>query len=168
MNRKGFTLIELLAVIIVMSIILLIAVPSVIDGYKESRLKVEDTFVKRLSNAIDSYVTLYSDELTFTSYQGGREYTKPSQDNKVTVGVTNKTINNLIQDNLIYESDYINPNNKDTSCNINANIEIYKDSDFVYCYKVKASSLNCLTTNYITKYLGIGRDPYAINTCVWS
>ena len=168
MNRKGFTLIELLAVIIVMSIILLIAVPNAIDAYKESRLKVEDTFVKRLSNAIDSYVTLYSDELTFTSYQGGRQYAKPDQENKVTIVYLNKQISDLVRHDLISDSDYINPNNKDTSCNINANIEIYKDSDFVYCYKVKASSLNCLTTNYITKYLGIGRDPYAINTCVWS
>ena len=167
MNRKGFTLIELLAVIIITALILVIVAPNIIDAYKESRLKVEDTFVKKISNAIDSYVTLNEDELTFTSYQGGREYTKPSQDNKVTVGVTNKTVNDLIQDKLITQSNYINPNNKDTSCNINAPIEIYKDSDLVYCYKVKASSLGCLTTDYKNKYLSVGRDPYVIDTCVW-
>lgn len=167
MNRKGFTLIELLAVIIITALILVMIAPNIIDGYKESRLKVEDTFVKRISNAIDSYVTLNGDELTFTSYQGGREYTKPSQDNKVTVSVTNKTINDLIQNKLITQKNYINPNNKSVTCNTNANIEIYKDSDLVYCYKVKSSSLSCLTTDYINKYLSVGRDPYAIDTCIW-
>ena len=167
MNRKGFTLIELLAVIVILVVVLVIAVPSSIDAYKKSRLKVEDTFVKKVSGVIDSYVTLNSEELSFSSYQNGRQYTKPGQDSKVTVGIVNIEVEDLIEENLISQSDYINPNNKDTSCNINANIEIYKDSDFVYCYKVKASSLNCLTANYINEYLGVARDPYAIDTCVW-
>jgi len=47
MNRKGFTLIELLAVIIITALILVIVAPNIIDAYKESRLKVEDTFVKK-------------------------------------------------------------------------------------------------------------------------
>jgi prepilin-type N-terminal cleavage/methylation domain-containing protein len=39
MNKKGFTLIEIIAVIIVISILLLIAVPSVSRYIEESRQK---------------------------------------------------------------------------------------------------------------------------------
>ncbi|UKI27031.1 MAG: prepilin-type N-terminal cleavage/methylation domain-containing protein [Bacilli bacterium] len=39
MNKKGFTLIELIAVIILLSLILVIAVPNLIDTYRQSKLK---------------------------------------------------------------------------------------------------------------------------------
>ena len=35
MNKRGFTLIELLAVIVLMAIVLVIAIPTSIDAYKE-------------------------------------------------------------------------------------------------------------------------------------
>lgn len=181
MNKKGFTLIELLAVIVIMGIVLVIAVPNSIDAYKKSRLKTEETFVKRLSQMVDSYVTLNSEELTFSSYSinGNTEFDKRGQEKKVTVGIDrNITVNNLIEENLISTGDYINPNNKGVTCNTNASIEIYKDSDFVYCHKIKALSLECITDDYIeyieenyekedSNYVQDG-NPYIINTCVWS
>ena len=165
MNRKGFTLTELLAVIVIMSLVLVIAIPNSIDAYKKSRLKAEYTFVKRLSQIVDSYTSLYSDELSFSSY--GREFYKPDQEKKVTVGITNITANTLINKNLISSGDYINPNNKDKECSTNAQIEIYKDSDFVYCHKIKASSLNCITGDYINEYLDRDNNSYIVDTCVW-
>ena len=39
MNKKGFTIIELLAVIVVLSIILVIAVPRVLNVIEESKKK---------------------------------------------------------------------------------------------------------------------------------
>ena len=169
MNRKGFTLIELLAVIVVMAVVLVLAFSAGLDSYKEGKLKAEDAFVKRLSNVIDSYVTLNSDKLSFTSYQNGAEYTKPNQNQteKVTVSVAYITVNDLIGDKIIKKSDYINPSNKETNCNINAQIEVYKDSDFVYCHKIKASSLGCITPEYIEKYLDNNSNSYIIDTCIW-
>ena len=165
MNRKGFTLVELLAVIVIMALVLVIAIPSSIDAYKKSRLKVEDTFIKRLSQVVDSYVPIYSDELSFSSY--GTIFNKLDQEKKVTVSISHVTVNTLINKNLISFSDYINPNNKDNTCNINADIEIYKDSDFVYCHKIKANSLNCITGDYINEYLDGNSNSYIVDTCVW-
>ena len=38
MNKKGYTLVELLAVVAIMAIILLIAIPNVLEGLNESRM----------------------------------------------------------------------------------------------------------------------------------
>ena len=165
MNRKGFTLIELLAVIVIMALVLLIAVPSSIDAYKKSRLKAEDTFTKRLSQVVDSYTSLYSDELSFNNY--GTNFTKPDQNGEVTVNISHITINTLINKNLISLSDYINPYNKENTCNINADVEIYKDSDLVYCHRIKANSIDCLTEDYINEYLNGNDNSYVVDTCVW-
>lgn len=167
MNRKGFTLIELLAVIVIMAIVLVIAIPSSIDGYKKSKLKAEEVFVKRLSEQVDSYTSLNSDELSFNTNIGTK--IKPDTDRReVTVYQDTITIEDLINDKLIRKSDYINPNNKKEECNVNAEIEIYKDSDFVYCHRIKASSLNCITDEFINEYLEENSESYIVDTCVWS
>ncbi len=172
MNRKGFTLIELLAVIVIMAIVLVIAIPSSIDGYKKSKLKAEEVFVKRLSEQVDSYTSLNSDELSFNTNIGTK--IKPDTDRReVTVYQDIITVQNLIEEKLIKNSDYINPNNKNEECNVNAEIEVYKDSDFVYCHKIKALSLGCLTDDYIENVESEKNDdisdgnPYVVDTCVW-
>ena len=66
MNRKGFTLIELLAVIVVLGLVLLISVPIISDAYTKSKIKSEEVFVDRLTQAIDSYVKLNSDTMSFS------------------------------------------------------------------------------------------------------
>ena len=63
MNRKGFTLIELLAVIVVLALILVITFPNLTNVFKNSKLKNEQIFVDRLSQTIDSYVSLNSDQI---------------------------------------------------------------------------------------------------------
>jgi len=171
MNRKGFTLIELLAVIVIMSIVLIIAIPSSIDAYKKSRLKAEDVFVKRLSEQVDSYITLNVDKLRFNSNVGTK--IKPdSNSREVTVYQDTIIVQDLINEKLISKSDYINPNNKKQECNINAQIKIYKDSDLVYCHKIEALSLDCLTDDYIEfieeQHGGISNgNPFVVDTCVW-
>ena len=65
MNRKGFTMIELLAVIVVLGIVLVITFPNMTDVFKSSKLKSEEAFVERISQSIDSYVTLNSSNITF-------------------------------------------------------------------------------------------------------
>lgn len=163
MNRKGFTLIELIAVIVILGIILVVATPSISNAYKNSKLKSEEIFIKRLSNVIDSYVKLNNSEIGFASdgtaikEEEGSTYT-------VDIYKGRTTIEEVIADRLISEEDYINPGNKEVMCSQSAEIEVYKDSEYVYCYKVKKDSLGCLTDTYKNSITG----DYIIDTCVWS
>lgn len=161
MNRKGFTLIELLAVIILLGIVLVFTIPNVIDTYKNSKLKTEKVFVDKLSDVIDGHIKLNSSDFNFM--QDGTA-NKEGQTSAVTIYKDTLTINEIIEGKLISESDYLNSSNKDVKCNINAEIEVYKDSDYVYCHKVKKESLGCLTKEYKDTITG----DYVIDTCVWS
>ena len=161
MNRKGFTLIELLAVIVLLGLVLVFTVPNIVDTYKNSKLKTEKVFVDKLSDVIDGHIKLNSSDFNFT--QDGTA-NKEGQSSEVTIYKDIITINDIIEGKLISESDYINAGNKDVKCNINAEIEVYKDSDYVYCHKVKKASLGCLTKEYKDSITG----DYVIDTCVWS
>ena len=172
MNRKGFTLIELLGVIIVLAIVLLLAVPSISNAYKNSKLKSEEIFVERLSDVIDSYVKLNSSSISFTS---DGEATKEGETGTVNIYKGTISIQNIINDNLLRESDYVNAGNKEEKCNTTAQIEVYRDSDYVYCYKLSKYELNCLTDEYREKLKIPATETaeainivYAIDTCVWS
>ena len=128
MNRKAFTMIELLPVIVVLGIVLVITFPNMTDVFKSSKLKSEEAVVERISQSIDSYVTLNSSYI-----------------------------------NIITGKDYKNPGNENVECNVNAEIEVYRDSDYVYCHKIKKDSLGCLTDEYKNT---IDSD-YIVDTCTW-
>lgn len=166
MNRKGFTLIELLAVLVVLGIVLVISIPSITDAYKNSKIKSEEAFVQRLTQTIDSYVKLNSDEITFditgtgTKIENGSKYTITYQKGIVEV-------NKIIKSKILTEKDFINAGNKDVPCNTNTEIEVYKDSDFVYCYKVERNELNCLIDKYDEDEDPIEKK-HVINTCAWT
>ena len=162
MNRKGFTLIELLAVIVVLGLVLLISVPIISDAYTKSKIKSEEVFVDRLTQAIDSYVKLNSDTMSFScesdrcegrKTENGKEYDITYQKGVI-------TINDIINDGILTQKDFVNAGNKDATCNTTAEVEVYKDSDFVYCYKVHKDSLGCLTKEYKSTIKG----DYAIDT----
>ncbi len=163
MNRKGFTLIELIAIIVILGIILVVSAPSISNVYKESKLKSEEIFVERLSQSIDSYIKLNSDEIAFTS-DGAANKEEEGSTYQVNIWKAAITVQNVIDDKLISEEDYVNPGNKETKCTVNAEIEVYKDSDYVYCHKIKKDSLGCLTDEYKNSITG----EYVIDTCVWS
>lgn len=164
MNRKGFTLIELLAVIVILGIILTFAVPSITNIYKESKLKTEGMFLNELSKSIDSYVTLNSDKIAFTKMSDTVVKEEKGQNLSVTVYEGKISIKDLIDDQIIEEKDYINPGNKNATCEKTTKIvEVYRDSDYVYCYKVNKNALNCLTAEYKNSL----DSDYAINTCIW-
>lgn len=179
MNRKGFTLIEVLAVIVILAILLVFTAPYIITAYEDSKLKSEEIFIKRLSQSIDSYVKLYSSdssEMTFSedgtankkhnSTENGNEGETSYQ---VDIYKSEISVQKIIDKNIITKNNYISPGNKEISCNTNATIEIYKDSDFVYCQKVDASSLNCLTEKYIKSICPEQNGTcYVIDTCIWS
>ena len=160
MNRKGFTLIELLAVIVVLALILVITFPNLTNVFKNSKLKNEQIFVDRLSQTIDSYVSLNSDQITFEDCGTG---TKTGTSETVSIYKGTITVQNIINDKLITAEDYINPGNKEVQCNKNAEIEVYRDSDYVYCHKVKKDALDCLSKEFKDSITG----DYVIDTCVW-
>ena len=111
MNRKGFTLIELIAVIVILGIILVVSAPSISNVYKESKLKSEEIFVERLSQSIDSYIKLNSDEIAFTS-DGAANKEEEGSTYQVNIWKAAITVQNVIDDKLISEEDYVNPGNK--------------------------------------------------------
>ena len=162
LNRKGFTLIELLAVVIVLGLVMTIVFSDSIDVFKNAKLKSEEAFLDRLSQSIDSYIELNTDKITFNgSFTGNKSKGESSYEVQIAKG-TETTMSDVINDKIITASDYINPSNK-IACNINAEIEVYRDEDFVYCHKVKKDSLGCLTDEYKNS---IGA--YAIDTCIWT
>ncbi len=67
LNKKGFTLIELLAVIIILGVLLLIAVPSVSRYIQQSRIKTYKSNLSKLVDAVSIEVNSYSDEYQFGS-----------------------------------------------------------------------------------------------------
>lgn len=161
MNRKGFTLIELLAVIVVLGLVTLISVPIISDAYTKSKIKSEEVFVDRLSQAIDSYVKLNGIE--YQSTGNGRK-TENGKEYDITYQMGTITINDIIKDGILTQKDFVNAGNKDITCNTDTEVEVYKDSDFVYCYKMKKDNLSCLTDAYRETVDG----EYAIDTCVWT
>jgi len=162
MNRKGFTLIELLAVIVVLGLVLLISVPIISDAYTKSKIKSEEVFVDRLTQAIDSYVKLNSDTINFNENGTGTKTVNEKDTYNITYQMGTIDIQKIIDDGILTQKDFVNAGNKDATCNTTAEVEVYKDSDFVYCYKMEIDSLNCLTDAYKKN------KKYAIDTCEWT
>ena len=162
MNRKGFTLIELLAVIVVLGLVLVVTIPSITSAYKNSKIKSEEVFIDRLTQAIDSYVKLNSDEIEYQQSKGTGTKKENGKEYDITYQMGTITINDIINAGILTQKDFVNAGNKETTCNTDAEVEVYKDSDFVYCYKMKKDNLKCFTDTYKEN---IG--DYAIDTCVW-
>lgn len=58
-NKKGFTLIELLAVIVVLALILILAVPSILNSMNNAKKKTFQMYGERLvNNAIQTYESM--------------------------------------------------------------------------------------------------------------
>ncbi len=60
MKKKGFTLVELLAVIVILSLILVIAVPSVNKYIKQSKEKAYNTQISTIIEAVQAYASANS------------------------------------------------------------------------------------------------------------
>lgn len=62
MKNRGFTLIELLGVIIILSLLVLIVLPNVINSTKNSTKKTDDLTLKMIYDASDMYISNHSDD----------------------------------------------------------------------------------------------------------
>ncbi len=110
-KNKGFTLIELLAVIVILAIIGLIAIPTAIDSINNSKEKLYREQVKRVLSAADSWASSNDNKL-------------PSNDGETII----VTIDELQSAGLLKKGDVKNPlNGKE---NMSQEIVIYYDSHY--------------------------------------
>lgn len=181
MNKKGFTLIELLAVIVVLGLVLIISVPNLTDVYKNSKLKTEEIFIDKLSKKIEEYIDFNKDTWSFENEAGIKTKKVPnSESTEVTVSVwsENITFQKLLDSKLVTKGDFIDPNTKKNCSEGNGTtegngiIEVYKDTDYVYCFVVRKKSFNIeetswLSDDYLNKYK-MDDESQIINTCPWN
>lgn len=145
MNRKGFTLIELLATLIVLGIVVGITFASINGVFSNAKGKTEDIFVGTLEDALEIYLDSDAKKLNFGSNSVCTIY-------KTTGSVPLYKNNGVLTfDNVINSSysplnvnDLVNPANDEVRCSSNARVEIYRDSDYVYYYKVNKDGFGCL------------------------
>lgn len=158
LNNKGFTLIEVISVVIILGIIVSLVIPSLFGYFDTTKEKSEEIFSKQLSKIIDDYVSLEGSKIKFdnTNYKLVKKcnpfITDDCKEVKVYKNITKVTFQNLIDANLTKEKDIINPNdsNNDNNCDLNTEITVYKDEEYVYCFETKP---NCL------------KEENFINTC---
>lgn len=161
LNNKGFTLIELLATIVILGIVSTVVVVSVTGYLNNSKKATENAFIMQLEDSIEGYVSLYaSKDLKFSLYDESNKYQKcykEGNSNKcydvviykgMVSGTNNIPTLSVLKSKNIINNELVNPINK-KSCDIdNTSLEIYRDSDYVYCFKV--NTIDCVDkTNVI-------------------
>ncbi len=130
MKKKGFTLIELLAVIVILGVIMVIAVPAVTRYINQSR---QDSFISTAKSYVDAVQTA-------SVTNGSDSYQVPSDGNAVVVKLTSIKLNK--GGTSPYGGDFVD----DYSY-----IIIYNKSDKVVYYfqavDAKGNYINCLADN---------------------
>lgn len=150
MNRKGFTLVELLATIVILGIVVGITVVSINGIFGNTKKKTEGVFVKTLEDALNIYLDSDARGLKFSNTEVCT-ITKKHGNIKVYKSSDNLTFNDIINSKYspLTESDIKNPANETVKCDLGAAVNIYRDGDYVYYYKVEKSNLKCLIDNDI-------------------
>ena len=149
MNRKGFTLIELLATIVVLGIIVSLTVVSVNVSLEKARKRTEEAFVNTIRDALKIYVDSDAKKLSFgtesvcniNKTHGKIKLYKTTKNDLKFTDVINSTYKPIL------ESELVNPANKDREhyqCKSDGLLEIYRDEDYVYYYKISGASFECL------------------------
>jgi competence protein ComGC len=128
-NKKAFTMVELMGVIVILSLILIIAIPTIIDTMKSSDKKQNESFLNNLYIAAEAYV---ESNIDMFNLEG--------QDAKDYVLVTELIDNAYLSGNLI------NPNTSSPIKMESSIIEIQKDEDGIIQYNYIYSGLNNLVT----------------------
>lgn len=157
-NRKGFTLIELLATIVVLSIVVGLSVVGVNYAIQNAKNKTEDIFVKSISDALEIYIDTDAKKLNFSSSAICTVNKTHAKGVKVYKSTNALTFNNVVDSTYVplVRSELVNPANKDVECNLNNPIEIYRDEDFVYYYKMQKNGFNCLKESGVISNLPSG------------
>lgn len=143
MNRKGFTLVELLATIIILSIVVGITVVGISINMEKTKKKTEEVFIESIRDAMSVYLSSPDKNLSFSGPRCGT--IKKTTTGEVDVYKTTITFNDVISGyHQLEQSDLINPKDNST-CQQASNIEvnIYRDSDYVYYYKINKADFGC-------------------------
>ena len=145
MNRKGFTLIELLATLVILGIVVGITVASINGIFGNTKKNTEDVFVKTLKDALDIYLTSDALQLSYSSMEVCT-INKRHGNSKIYRSTNELKFKDIIDSKYspLVMSDVVNPANEKVKCNLDATVSIYRDSDYVYYYKVDKSELDCL------------------------
>lgn len=131
MNKKGFTFIELLAVIVLISVVLLIAVPTIRYADKKFHKKSYNTKSELILNAAKEYGDDYKEIIMHSS---GSMYTDPSTNDtypSVTITIRDLLNNGYVtKDNDIKTNDILDP--RDDSSMLDKTITIYIKNNRAY------------------------------------
>lgn len=154
MNKKGFTLVELLATLVILGIVTSLTIIGLNINTNNTKKKTEEIFIGTIKDAIKMYLDSDARKLKYdievcTISKALNDSVKVY---KTSSSVTLDTIINSKYSPLLNE-DLVNPNNEDAKCKLDATVNIYRDEDYVYYYKMKKGELDCLTIDldgYIT------------------
>ncbi len=148
-EKNGFTIVELLAVLVLLGIIMGIVLVTVNGGFGNAKNKTEDIFIKTIEDALNMYLNSSEAKQLFNN----GSYTEACAIDKthklgVKVYRANVSFNDVINSEYhpIAANDLINPANDGAKCtNLTGKIiNIYRDEDYIYYYKIEKSELNCL------------------------
>lgn len=152
LNHKGFTLVELLATIAILGLIGSVTFVAITKYYEISKQKSEEAFEKQLKGYVDDYLALYGSKLKYgvaSSYGNNGTVQKcylDGTETKCSDTVLSKAeINPTFQDvnEKIINEEIFNPATN-VKCDNNLTINVYRDSDFVYCFTIKPNGSSCI------------------------
>lgn len=91
--KKGFTLVELLAVLVILGVITLVAVPNIMKTNENSRQKEIDEYKKTIENAAEIYVETHPNNQGVIGLVNGEELCV-EKDAILEYGLLNKNLRN--------------------------------------------------------------------------
>ena len=110
-NRKGFTLIELLAVIIVLALILVFAIPAVLDTSTRAQKKAFATYARKVLTLAQEYVETRKldgavDSMAFMNVPGGA-FTLGSNDSQYSACIEYDAVNGTYKMYMFNDTYYV-------------------------------------------------------------
>ncbi len=144
MNRKGFTMIELIATLLILGIVIGITIVSTGNIFDGTKKKTEDVFVGTIKDALDMY--LNSKEVKKMNFSTRCSNTLDKSYGRKNVYKRAVKFSDVLSSEYkpMDLDEFKNPAN-DTLCDVNANVTIYRDEDYVYYYSFEKEDLDCLT-----------------------
>lgn len=131
MNRKGFTLIELLAVIVLITVITLVAVPSIKFANRRIQEKNYEAKLKMIKASAEDYGNDYKEVIRYSSSETYTDPTSHESYPSVTVQVSDLLSNGYLVKDADIDTDDIRDPRDDTSLR-NKSIIIYIKNNNAY------------------------------------
>ena len=109
MNKKGFTLIELLAVIVVLGVVLLLAMPSILDSINASRDSSYKILIGNIKTAAETYYQEceygdLSDKNKYGNYAKYRTVKRRLKKRMYLYSIGKLTLNSVVASRICYKS----------------------------------------------------------------